>query len=76
MPTDTLSAASALGFGLGDMLGQQRNDETEDERKRRLLGLSTAAKNSGAAQQLFGYGQTGIAPMAPLSLGLAGGRRF
>jgi hypothetical protein len=68
-------AANDLGFGLGDMLSQQREDETEEERKRRLMGLSPLAKSSATAQSLFGFGQTGVGPIAPLQLGLKSGRR-
>lgn len=74
MPTGLPNAASDLGFGLGDLLSQQRLDETEEERKRRLQGLSPLAKESPTAQSLFGFGQTGVkaAPLTPLSQGLLG----
>lgn len=68
------NAANDLGFGLGSSLAQQAQDETEEERKRRQMGL-TPNKNSLAAQQLFGFGQTGVASAA-MDLGLNGRRRF
>lgn len=74
MSGGTLGTLGAAGdLGLGDMLSNQRIDETEEERKRRLLGLSQN-KGSAAAQQLFGM--TGVQPVAPLSLGLGGVRRI
>ena len=68
MPTDPYSAASDLG--LGTMLGDQTKDMTEEERRRRRLGLSPlGAGASPAVQSLFGL--TGVA-----SPGGAGGRGY
>ncbi len=51
------SASSDLG--LGGMLDRQTLDETEEEKRKKRLGLSSMAANSPAAQQLFGFGKTG-----------------
>lgn len=52
-----LSAANDLG--LGSALSQQVQDETEDEKRKRMLGLSPM--QSPAAQMLLGgFGQTGV----------------
>lgn len=65
--------SAAADLGLGGMLNQQVADETDEERKKRLMGLSPRAKDSVAAQQLFGFGQTGVAPSAAaMGLGLNG----
>jgi hypothetical protein len=75
MATTTFSAAGqALGFGrtgvasaspvnsggLGDQLSQQVGEETEEEKRRRQLGLSVtqsgAAGLSPASRSLFGTG--------------------
>lgn len=53
---------AATDLGLGSNLVQQVKNETEEERKKRLMGLSTA---SPAVQSLFG-----------ISGGAAGGRGF
>jgi hypothetical protein len=46
---------AANDLGLGDNLGQQQVDETEEEKRRKkLLGLSAGAGNSPAVSQLFG----------------------
>lgn len=69
---------AANDLGLGSMLSTQTQDQLEEERKRREMGLSQGAKNSLAAQQLFGFGQTGIGTVntvAGMGLGL-NGRRF
>jgi hypothetical protein len=34
-----LTGIASLDLGLGDMLGQQQKDETEEQRKKRLAGL-------------------------------------
>lgn len=52
----SLSAVSDLG--LGSLLGQQTKDETEEEKRRKKLGLS-ALQDSSAAAQLFGFGKVG-----------------
>lgn len=59
---------SATDLGLGTILSQQVQDDEEEKRKKRL-GLS---QTSPAVQQLFGFGQTGI---APVNLGLTGAGR-
>ena len=65
-----LSASGDLG--LGDNLANQVADETEEERRRRRMGLS----QSDAVSALFGYGRTGIAPIASMQLGLRGAGRY
>lgn len=57
-------------IGLGDALGTQMDDETEDQKRKRLLGLS-----QGAATDLFNFGRTGIGAVASLGLGGGFGRR-
>ena len=52
MAMNPLGAASDLG--LGSMLSDQTKDETEEEKKRRKLGLSPLTDNSLAVQTLFG----------------------
>lgn len=59
MPGPTQALGAAADLGLGGMLGQQTQDETEEEKRRRKLGL-TPITASPAAQQLFGFGQTGV----------------
>lgn len=44
-------------LGLGNMLQDQTDDETEEEKRKKRLGLS--ATQSLAAQQLFGPGAGG-----------------
>lgn len=53
-----LSAATDLG--LGNSLSQQVQDETDEEKRRKALGLSVM--QSPAAQMLLGggFGQTGV----------------
>lgn len=52
-----LSAASDLG--LGSSLSQQVQDETDEEKRKRALGLSVM--QSPAAQMLMGgFGRTGV----------------
>jgi len=53
-----LGAASDLG--LGSMLGNQQQDETEEEKRKRKLGMSPLTQNSLAVQTLFGAGNTGM----------------
>jgi len=67
MPAMGLSAATDLG--LGSNLSDQVDQETEDEKRRKRLGLA----QSPAVQSLFGYGQTGVAAM---QLGLKGAGRY
>lgn len=66
-----LSAAGDLGLGAN--LASQVADETEEERRRRQLGL---AQRSDAVSALFGYGRTGVAPMAGMQLGLRSAGRY
>ena len=65
------SAASDLGFG-GGLLRDQATDETEEEKRRRRLGLAPLQRG-GAAEALFGYGQTGVASV--MGLGVPSARR-
>lgn len=53
-PNSGLGAATDLG--MGDLLGQQVAGETEEERKKRLAGMSEQGKAAGspAAMQLLG----------------------
>jgi hypothetical protein len=60
-----IAAPSAAGQGLGDLLGMQQKDETEEQRKRRLAGLPEPGQ-SEAVKSLFGGLNT--------SLGSIGGR--
>lgn len=52
-----LSAAST-DLGLGGSLSQQVKDETEEERKKRQLGMSIA--QGPAASLMLGYGSGGV----------------
>lgn len=65
--------SAAFDLGLGDMLNQQRDDMTEEERKKRKLGASDT--QSG----LFDFGRTGVASidlaLPGAGMGAAGGRR-
>lgn len=59
MPSTMLPASAAaadLGFGLGDMLGQQVSDETEEMRKKRMqqMQLNQGPGQSLAARTIFG----------------------
>lgn len=74
MPAMLGLPSASNDLGLGGVLGDQVVDETEEQRKKRLIGLSPAAKGSLAAQQLFGFGQTGVATAAGSMLGLRNGR--
>lgn len=53
-------STAAIDLGFGRSLAQQTADQTEEEKKRRQLGLS--ALQSPAAQMLLGggYGMTGV----------------
>lgn len=64
-----IGAASdlGLGFGLGDMLGQQQRDQTEDELRKRRLGLS------GMGGGGLNFGMTGV---AAADLGMPGAGRI
>lgn len=52
------AAASDLGLGLGDMLGQQVSDETEEMRRKRMqqmqLNQNMGPGQSLAARTIFG----------------------
>lgn len=63
-----LPSLGALGdLGLGDMLNTQRDDMTEEEKRKRRLGMATGGG--------LDYGRTGIASI-DLGMGMAGaGRR-
>jgi hypothetical protein len=54
-------------LGLGGSLSQQVTDQTEEQKKRRKLGMTPLAVNSSAAAQLLGLSGLG----GPLG---AGGR--
>lgn len=62
-------STAATDLGLGSNLADQVTDETEEEKRKRRLGMS----QSPAVQSLFGYGMTGI---APAQLGMGGARRY
>ena len=51
--TSGLSPAGT-DLGLGDMLGQQVADETEEMRKKRLAQMQMGQNNSPATMMLFG----------------------
>lgn len=50
-----LTAMSDLGLGLGDMLSDQRDAQTEEEQRKKRLGLSTMGGNP------LNFGMTGVA---------------
>jgi hypothetical protein len=53
--TGIASASPGNSGGLGDMLSQQVGEETEEERRKRMLGLSvTQSGASPAMQSLLG----------------------
>jgi hypothetical protein len=52
--TGIASPSSAAGQGLGDLLGQQRVDETDEQRKKRLAGTEDEPGTSAAVKSLFG----------------------
>jgi hypothetical protein len=66
MPAMGLSAATDLG--LGSSLSDQVKDETEEEKRRKRLGL-----DSPAVQSLFGMSPPGLAAGA-LGMGKGAGR--
>lgn len=57
---NSLTGTASTDLGLGSSLSQQVKDDTEDEERRRKLGLSPL--QNGAAQAL-GFGMTGVAPV-------------
>lgn len=73
MPGMTSGAAADLG--LGSTLSQQQQDETEEEKRRRLLGLPPLARESTAAQMLFGFG-AGAGTSPATGLGSVRGRGY
>lgn len=66
----SMTGGASSDLGLGTALADQVAGETEDEKRRRKLGLA----QSDAAQALFGYGRTGIAPLQ-LGMGQGGAGR-
>lgn len=60
LPANNTGLSAANDLGLGSQLTGQVQDETEDEKRRKRLGLS--ALQSPAAQMLLGggFGQTGV----------------
>jgi hypothetical protein len=52
-----LTGVASMDLGLGNQLTQQVKDETEEERKKKMLGFS--ALQSPAAQMLLGGGLGG-----------------
>lgn len=63
-----VGGAASADLGLGSNLSDQVTDETDEEKRKKRLGLAA----SPAVASLFGYGQTGIAPMQ-LGLGKRAG---
>jgi hypothetical protein len=69
MPLPSMNAGLSLAatdLGLGNMLSEQRDNQTDEEKRRRHLGLSVLGGG-------LNYGQTGIASM-DLGMSGAGGR--
>lgn len=58
MPMQPLSAASDLG--LGTSLSDQVKDETDEERKKRQMGLSTLQSQASALLIGNPFGRTGV----------------
>lgn len=52
-------SAASTDLGLGGQLTQQVANETEEERKKRLAGMSSAAGMSPSVNALFGLGGIG-----------------
>ena len=50
------SALVAGGFGLGSVLGQQVKQETEDERRRRMLQIQAQRAGLSPAGRAVAYG--------------------
>jgi hypothetical protein len=46
-------SAAGQGLGLGDLLGMQRDDETAEERRKRLAGTQDQPGTSAAVRSLF-----------------------
>ena len=64
-----LGVAADLGFGLGDMLNQQQKDLTDEELRKRRMGLSSMGTNP------LNFGMTGMTGVAAADLGMLGGNR-
>lgn len=61
-----MSVPGASDLGLGDMLSQQVQQETEEERKKRLAAMQTAKFGVGASSlglNTTGYGAAGLGGM-------------
>ena len=50
----------AADLGLGSLLKDQVADETEEQKRKRRLGLSPMAKDSAAVGSIFDFGNTGV----------------
>lgn len=65
--------SAAFDLGLGDMLSQQRQDETDEERRKRRLGMLPDQNNP------YNFGRTGIASidlaLPGAGMGAGGARR-
>lgn len=59
MPLPGLTGSATADLGLGDMLGQQTKDETEEARKKRMLQIQQERMMGPAAQSLLGAGGYG-----------------
>jgi hypothetical protein len=66
--TGIAAPLSAAGTGLGELLGQQQKDETDEERRKRLAGTQDQPGTSEAVKSLFGS-------LGGLGAGLGGGLR-
>lgn len=60
MAVKPFSAQSPTDLGLGTTLSDQRDQETEEEKRRKKLAMTPLAANSPAAQSLFGVGAGGM----------------
>lgn len=60
LPASNQGLSAAFDLGMGSQLSGQMQDETEEEKRKKRLGLS--AMQSPAAQMLLGggFGQTGV----------------
>lgn len=67
MPAGLQLGGALSDLGLGDMLQSQRQDETEDEKRKRKMGLSVLNQNP-----LSNFGMTGV---AAIDLGMSGAKR-
>lgn len=65
--------SASFDLGLGGMLDLQQQDQTEEERRKKKLGMSDRQKQAG----MYDFGATGIASLdlMPGLMGMAGGRR-